>query len=149
MLIDPRPDAAEPRSDENEPRADAPVSRPLTVVIRPTALVVAIADEDGRVEERPAPDADEALEVLRTFGCEVVLAAAGDADALSAGDWLLTADLDDCRHARRLGARPILVGPGEPARDHGPDRPDRRADSPLRAALEIMTTASQPPDGQA
>jgi len=93
----------------------------------------------GRVAATRAPDADRALDTLSAFGYEVVILPAGaSAIALAPRDWLLTHALEDCRGARRAGARTILVGTD--ASDHAgqPDRCDVAVGSVQGAALEVV-----------
>ncbi len=93
----------------------------------------------GRATAFPAPDAERALETLTTFGYEVVLLPMGTSDVVVAPrDWLLTDDADDCRWARRAGARTILVGSDGTEHAGQPDRCDLAVGSVYGAAIEVI-----------
>ena len=93
----------------------------------------------GRATALPAPDAERALETLSTFGYEVVVLAMGASDVdVAPRDWLLTGDADDCRWARRAGARTILVGSDNTEHAGQPDRCDLAVGSVYGAAIEVV-----------
>jgi hypothetical protein len=87
-----------------------------------------------------APDADRALATLEAFGFRVEVAS-GEHDELelTPRDWLLTRSGEDCRWARRTGARTILIGAAGEAPQDRLERCDMVTGSLFAAAMEIVS----------
>jgi hypothetical protein len=102
-------------------------------------------DRRAPVASLPAPDAGRALDTLRAFGFDVVVvpAAAGATD-LAPRDWLLTDQADDCRWARRAGARTVLVGADATEQATQPDRCDLTVGNVYNAAIEVVINDQEP-----
>jgi hypothetical protein len=112
------------------------------VVVRPSVLVIE-RPHGSREEAAPAPvapDADRALSTLESFGFQVEVAS-GDTEELelTSRDWLLTRNGEDCRWARRTGARTILIGAAGEAPQDRLERCDMVANSLFAAAMEIVS----------
>ena len=114
--------------------------------VRPEALALQRPGDRRSPVERAAPDADRAIETLQAFGYDVVMLRPGtDEVDLAPRDWLLTADADDCRWARRAGARTVLVGADAAGQAGQPDRCDLAVNSAYGAAIEVVI--SEPREG--
>jgi hypothetical protein len=133
------------------PGAAGPPSNPARgrrVFVRPEALALRRPGDRSAIIERPAPDADRAIDTLEAFGYEVIMLQHGAPETdLAPRDWLLTADADDCRWARRAGGRTVLVGADATEQAGQPDRCDRTVNSVYSAAIEVVI--SEPRDGSA
>jgi hypothetical protein len=96
-----------------------------------------------------APDARQAIAALSEGGWSITVlgedpGAAGESlehtdtpPDHEPGAWLVTADVNDCRWARRAGLRSVLVGG---AIESGPARCDHVSRSLFAAALEILSS---------
>lgn len=117
------------------------------VFVRTGALVLARpGDRRAPVASLPAPDADRALDTLRAFGYDVVLVPCEERIAdLRPHDWLLTDQAEDCRWARRAGARTVLVGADASQQAAQPDRCDLTVGSVYGAAIEVVIGEPEPP----
>lgn len=135
-----------PTRDQVRARGERTAPR---VHVRPEALGLRRPGDGPGTTVLPAPDADRALDTLRSFGFEVVLLPAGlEPTAVSPRDWLLTDDAADCRWARRAGARTVLVG-AEPASQAGqPERCDVAVGSIYGAAIEVVICEPDPQEGE-
>lgn len=131
---------------ERDPRR-APTRSAHRVYVRAGALALERpGDRRAPVASLPAPDAERALETLREFGYEVVLMPPDAASAdLAPRDWLLTDQPDDCRWARRAGARTVLVGADAAEQAAQPDRCDLTVGSVYGAAIEIVIGEPEAP----
>lgn len=133
----------QPRSDRAPRRSPTATGR---VFVRTGALALERpGDRRAPVASLPAPDADRALDTLRAFGYDVVLVPqeAPSAD-LAPRDWLLTDQADDCRWARRAGARTVLVGADAAEQAGQPDRCDLTVGSVYSAAIEVVIGEPEP-----
>jgi hypothetical protein len=124
------------------------MSRPGTrVYLRPEVLVIERSTEGSSAPL--APDAEAAIEALAEGGWTVTVLGddpgpaaarldhAGAAPEHEPGAWLVTADVTDCRWARRAGLRSVLVGG---AIESGPARCDHTSRNLFAAALEILSS---------
>jgi hypothetical protein len=116
------------------------------VYLRPDVLVI---ERESAGNAPLAPDAEHAIAALADGGWSVTVL--GDEPAPVAehldhadaapdyepGAWLVTADVADCRWARRAGLRSVLVGG---ATASGPARCDRTSRNLFGAALEILSS---------
>lgn len=116
--------------------------RGTRVYVRQEALELERPDARHGRRSTLAPDAERALETLAAFGYEVVVLPPGTGEVgLEPRDWLLTGDAADCRWARRLGARTVLVGADVTAQASQPERCDLTVNSLYGAAIEMVIDA--------
>lgn len=112
------------------------------VFVRQEALELERPDDRHGRRSTLAPDAERALETLETFGYEIVVLPPGTGEVdLAPRDWLLTGDASDCRWARRLGARTVLVGADAAVQASHPERCDLTVNSLYGAAIEMVIDA--------
>ena len=109
------------------------------VFVRQEALELERPDDRQGRRATLAPDAERALATLEAFGYEIVVVPPGVAEIdLAPRDWLLTGDAGDCRWARRMGARTVLVGADATAQAAQPERCDLTVNSLYSAAIEMV-----------